>query len=382
MGELVNFCAGADLRNLPAKPIDALLLNVLDHGSTPSKIAAAKEMLRLARPQKSTFDSSGFQLLQGQLNGKKIWSDPDLEMKNKDREINLAPKHVMEVAAIFQPDIVVGLDLPIRKLESAAERESEFERKLQYNVRWAYESAMWQKTLCPRAKLFMPIQCYNLHQLNTFFRRIDGVAYDGVSMPIRGLNLGEIALFMVSFYQRRIDRVHLLGTFSFGVIALCAYLSRHMFGWVSLDATSWRKAAEYGEFFNPLDLSRERLTPTMTIDSGPVNDCPCPFCQGGSFTQIQGLPRRDKVDLLRKHNWWVLDQACRDLYANSTDIVRLERFLRARWKRQDVVDEIITALSLVDTLKDEDIEVLQSLLSPIFQKRKRSRTSRRTSVPA
>lgn len=75
MGELVNFCAGADLRNLPAKPIDALLLNVLDHGSTPSKIAAAKEMLRLARPRQLTYDSSGFQLLQGQLKGKRITRD-------------------------------------------------------------------------------------------------------------------------------------------------------------------------------------------------------------------------------------------------------------------------------------------------------------------
>ena len=208
MGELVNFCAGADQRNLPARPIDALLLNVLDHGSTPSKIAAAKEMLRLAKPKLLTLDSSGFQLHQGEKNGKRITNDPGFPVKCGSREISLAPKHVMEVAAIFQPHIVVGLDFPILRLKTPAEKAAEFARKVKYNVPWAYESAIWQKTLCPQAQFFMPIQCYDLNQLDIFLRRVDGIIYDGVSMPIRGLSLGEIALFMVSFYQRGITRVH------------------------------------------------------------------------------------------------------------------------------------------------------------------------------
>ena len=173
-----------------------------------------------------------------------------------------------------------------------------------------------------------------------------------------------------------------MGVFSFGVIALCAYAARNWFEQASLDATSWRIAAEKGEFFNPLDLSRERLATNVNIDSGIVNNCSCPFCRGKGFTQIQGLPPRDKFDLLRKHNWWVSDRACRELYETSMDIVCFERSLRARCKQQRLVDEIITTLSLADALKNEDITVLHDLLIPPTPKRKSSRASRRRSVPA
>lgn len=382
MGSLTIFCAGADLKTLPARPIDALLLNTLDHGSTPSKIAAAKRLRQAAMPKQFIHDSSGFQLNQGQLNDKRITNDPDSPMKNSSKEINLAPKHVMEVAAILNPDIVVGLDFPILKLKTAAEKDAEFALKQKYNVPWAYDSAAWHKELCPHAKFFLPIQCYTIDQLDLFLSRVDGIVYDGVSMPIRALSLGEIALFMVRFYQRGVTRVHLLGTFSYRVIALCAFMAHRFFDWVSLDATSWRIAAEKGEFFNPLDLSRESLAPTVAIDSAVVNACPCPFCRGMSFRQIQRLPKREKVDHLRKHNWAVLDQVSRDLYVNASDTVRLERFLRAHCKRQELVDEIIETLSLVESLKNEDIEVLQSNLSFRAPTRKSTKASRRQSVPA
>jgi tRNA-guanine family transglycosylase len=303
-------------------------------------------------------------------------------MKNGGHILNLAPKHVMEVAAILEPDIVVGLDFPIRKLKTESEKDAEFEWKLQYNVPWAYDSSAWHKELCPQAKFFLPIQCYTGRQLGVFLRRVDGIDYDGVSMPIRALSLGEIALFMVRFYQRGVSRVHLLGTFSYRVIALCAFMAHRFFDWVSLDATSWRIAAEKGEFFNPFDLSRESLAPSVAIDPEVVNTCQCPFCRRMSFRVIQGLPKREKVDHLRKHNWAVLDRASRDLYVNASDTVRLERFLRAHCKRQELVDEIIRILSLVDALKDVEIEVLQNLLIPPTPTRKPSKASRRQSVPA
>lgn len=382
MGSLTIFCAGADRKTLPARPIDALLLNALDHGSTPSKIAAAQGMLQDARPKLKMLDSSGFQVLQGQLKRKAITNNEDLPMKNGGHVLNLAPKHVMEVAATLEPDIVVGLDFPIRKPKTEAEKDVEFALKLQFNVPFAYDSVAWQKALCPQTKFFLPIQCYTVDQLGVFLRRVDGIVYDGVSMPIRALSLGEIALFMASLYQRGVTRVHLLGTFSFRVIALCAYMSHRIFEWVSLDATSWRIAAEKGEFFNPLDLSRESLAPSVAIFPEVVNTCPCPFCRGMSFREIQGLPKREKVDHLRKHNWAVLDQVSRDLYVNASDTVRLERFLRAHCKRQELVDEIIRTLSLVEALKDVDIKVLQNLLIPSTPKRKPSKASQRQSVPA
>ena len=147
MGKLVHFCAGADPNKLPAKPINALLVNVPDHGANERKIEKAKKMFELAQPKNFMLDSGGFQLLKAEEKSRKISFDPKLPVKHTLREINLTPKHVMDAASILQPDIVVGLDFPIQKFKDPMARQIEFIKKLEYNVPWAFESAKWHKKL-------------------------------------------------------------------------------------------------------------------------------------------------------------------------------------------------------------------------------------------
>jgi hypothetical protein len=157
--------------------------------------------------------------------------------------------------------------------------------------------------------------------------------------------------------------VHLLGTSKFFSIALCAYMARHAFEMISIDASSWRKAADKAECFNPYDLSREKLGSRVIINHNFENDCPCPYCAGKNFNDIKKLDFADKCALLRQHNWWVLEKAFRDLYENSSDIIQLERFLNTRSKYPAEVDELISILSFVDMMKDDDIRLLQDVLS-------------------
>ena len=365
MGELINICAGADINSLPESPVDALLFNVLGHCSSQSKIEASMEMYHLAQPRYFMLDSSGYQLLMAELKSKRLSFNPELPPKLTSSEINIAVEHVMKSASVFRSymlDIVIGLDFPIRELRDVNSPEDEFLYKLKYNVRWAVQSTAWWKELCPRVKFFLPIQCYNLDQFNIFWDRVGGLDHDGVSMPIRNLGIPEIALFLVKFYQLGIKRVHLLGTSQFFSIALCAYVARHMFEWISIDASSWRKAADKTECFNPYDLSREKLGSRVIINHEIENDCPCPFCAGKSFLDLKNLEFADKCSLLRQHNWWVLDRAFRDLYDHSSDIIQLERFLKTRSKYPAKVDELIGVLSLVDMMKDFEISSLQALL--------------------
>lgn len=365
MGEFINICAGSDGNSIPESSVEAVLFNVIDHCISQRKIDAAMEMYRLIQPRYSMLDSSGYHVLLAELASKRLSFNPDLPIKYTSREINIAAKHVMESALVFQPympDIVIGLDVPIRKLKYVESPEAEFLKKHVYNAPLAVQSAAWWKELCPQSKFFLPIQCYNLDQFNIFWDRVGGLEHDGVSMPIRNLGVPEIALFLVKFYQLGIKRVHLLGTSQFFSIALCAYMARHVLEWVSIDASSWRKAADKVEYFNPLDLSRERLTSRVVINHEFENDCPCPFCAGKSFNDIKNMEFADKCSLLRQHNWWVLERAFRDLYDHSTDIIRLERFLKTRSKHPSKVDELIGVLSLIDMMKDFEISSLQALL--------------------
>jgi len=191
-------------------------------------------------------------------------------------------------------------------------------------------------------------------------------------MPIRNLEIPEIALFLVKFYQLGIKRVHLLGTSQFFRIALCAYMARHVFEWVSLDASTWRIAADKAGFINPFDLSRENLASRVVINHDFENDCPCPFCADKSFADLKNMELSDKNSLLRQHNWWVVERAYRELYEHSTDIIRLERFLKSRSKHPAKVEELIKVLSLVDMMKDADIDLLQNLIGLGFKRGKSS----------
>jgi hypothetical protein len=365
MGEFINICAGVDSISVPESPVEAVLYNVIDHCLNQRKIDAAMEMYRLIRPKYFMLDSSGYHLLKAELAAKRLSFNPNLPPKWTSREINIAAKHVMESALFFQPyipDIVIGFDYPIKKLKYVTSPEAEFFYKLDYNVRWAVQSAAWWKELCPQSKFFLPIQCYNLDQFDIFWGRVGGIDHDGVSMPIRNLGIPEIALFLVKFYQLGIKRVHLLGTSQFFTIALCAYMARHVFEWISFDASSWRRAADKAECFNPYDLSREKLGSRVIINHDFGNDCPCPFCAGKSFNDIKNLAFADKRSFLKQHNWWVLEKAFRDLFNHSADIVHLGRFLKTRSKHPAKVDELIDILSLVDRMKDFEISSLQALL--------------------
>ncbi len=82
------------------------------------------------------------------------------------------------------------------------------------------------------------------------------------------------------------------------------------------------------------------------------------------------MPFKQRVYLLRQHNWWVLQKAFRELYDHSIDIIQLEKFLKTRSKHPAKVDELINILSLVDMMKDSDISLLQDLIGIGLKKQK------------
>lgn len=379
MGKLVNFCAGAEWKKHPEN-VNAILINVPEHGSTKRRIEKAKLLRQYAKPKYFMLDSGGYTFLQAEKNKRKITYDPTRPLINRPQEINLAPKHTMEIASILKPDIGFGLDFPVGKFKTDAEREAEFCKKIPFNIRWAYESARWKRKLCPEIQLFQPIQAYNPRHIDIFLCQIAGISYDGVAIPVREAKFYEIALFMVIFFQRKIKKVHLLGTASFSKIAMAAFMAHNMFDWISLDAATWNKKAAFCGFLNPRNLRQIDLRRSAKFDPEIVNDCQCPYCQSRSFTKIQNLPNKEKFELLRQHNWWAIDNVVADLWANSTNLPQLERFLRDRDIKPAEIDNLINTFALVDCLKNDDIEVLQAILAPIPNRRKLSRRPQKHTI--
>jgi tRNA-guanine family transglycosylase len=359
MGELVYFCAGANANILPAKQINALLLNVPDNGADEKAIRSAKNLVKISGAKHLMLDSGGFTLFTGQRDGLEIGYDPARAILQPGK-INLTPSHVIRAVVDIQPDIMVGLDFPIDTIDDPEKREIEFRKKLGFNLSWAIETAALRKKHCPQIGFFMPVQCYTLNHLDLFIRAIQGIQYDGFSMPIRNLGLAEITLFLMHFRELGIKQVHLLGTTKIFPIALCAYMARHFFDWVSFDSTNWN--AKHGHYFNPHDLSPERIAPKMVIDETIRMDCDCPWCKGKTFTYIKDLPQTEQTAFMRCHNHWVIEKAVRESYGNAETVSQLRAFLTRRCRDQNQVEELYRCLVVADAFKDRPVGQWKGIL--------------------
>jgi hypothetical protein len=364
MGKLTNCCTAPTITDLPGAYVEALFMNTIDHGATERRISNTRRLRRRAGANFEILDSSGFSLLRAEEKGAELSFDCTKPIKRTRKAINLGPKHVVEVASILRPNEFVALDLPLRRLPNPTERDEEFKFKLQFNVRWAIETAKLREMYCPEVGLLLAVQCYTLEQLDLFLEAIKDVRYDGISMPIRNANLADVAMFMFRFWQAGIRRVHLLGATAFLTLALCAYMSRHFFNLVSMDSRTWKIQADHNIYMNPHDLSKMWITRDTVIDGDIQMDCNCGWCKDRTFTYVKHLPYSDRRLFLCCHNYWAIENACRELYKHSASIQGLELYLRAhckkgRWKK---IDELITVLSMIDILKDENSKYLEALL--------------------
>lgn len=361
MGEFRVFLAGVNISILPAQSIRHLLFNVGDNAKEIRTVEETNRLIKFAKPEITMLDSSGFQLLQAQLRGKRITSDPGLPLIMTKNALNISPFHVVEAACNIQPDILVGLDFPIRKLKKE-NQEAEYLFKSKVNAWWGRETARLREERCPDIQLFLPIQCYTIANLAHYMKLVEGLNYDGFSMPIRNLKIHEVGIFLARFHQMGTERVHLLGTTSFSMIALSAYFARHFFQWVSLDSATWRIAATHNCYMSPLDLSIIHLGD----DSPAVKDlqmiCECPFCSDRSFEYIKNLSYYERRALLRSHNWYAIEKVAEALYDNATDILSFEKFLRIRSSKMKIINQLVDCLSINEVYKDTDIQFLESLL--------------------
>lgn len=361
MGNLIYFVAGTSVDVLPGKHIGALLLNIPNNAATEKKIQESKNLIKVAQPRTVMLDSGGFQLLEAQRKGLDIIHDERAPIYQPGT-INLTPWHLIQGAIKIQPDIMVGLDYPIRKVKEKNKQEVEFRYKLGFNSTWAIKTAELRQKHCPGVRLFIPIQCYTLHHLELFVRLIGNIPFNGLSMPVRNLKLGDIALFLLKFRQLGVREVHLLGTLSFFTIALSAYAGRKLFVWIGLDATTWRLQAQYSSYMNPHDLSPQFVGEDSPIDGDIKLDCQCPWCIGKTFSYIKFLAYTERTSFLRCHNHFVIERVCRELYDNAQTLNDLKRYLMRASSRPEKVNNLIGILGALEICKDMDPSVARDYL--------------------
>ena len=355
------YCAGANIRDIPGRNIDYMLVNVVDNYATDGLTKETIRMLQCANPLNVLLDNGGFSLLNAEKNGKNIIHDKTKPIYYKGA-FNFVLQHVVDVARKQRPDEFVAADFPVRELSDPSEQNTEYKKKKQFNVAWAIQTAELRQEYCQEVGLLIALQGYNLSHVEDFYRSIDGIEFSGISMPVRKMKLSEIALIMIRSWQLGIDRFHLLGVTEFFTLALAAYMARHFFQRVSLDSRTWKIRSSYNSYLNPHDLIEHEIGNNVIIDEGIEIDCSCPWCQDRKFNYIKNLPYYDRRIFLGCHNFWIIEKAAIDLYENSGSVVDLERYLKLHARRTDRIEELVTTLGLIELFKDSDIRYLQDQL--------------------
>jgi tRNA-guanine family transglycosylase len=335
-------------RTMPASRVDALLVNVPEVRKSKSGLENTKSMIGRAHARYAMLDSGGFQILTAQEKGKRLTHDASRPLVLNKRELNIAPEHVLEAASELKPNLVICLDNPIRKLKGV-EQQREFENKFDMNVEWAVRTSLLihEYRVDPES-LLIPVQCYTLHQFDLFYGMLTGLEFGGLSMPTRNMSIEKLASFLRSMRQKEVRRVHVLGTTTAEAISLCAFLARHYFDWLSLDATTWRRSAENQLYQNPLNL-RSKDTRLDSFAYGQSrNNCPCPWCHYSSYLEISSMEYGDKFRFLCSHNFWVIRNFAELAYQHAIDLTIFATFLDSRLEAGHV-SSIVDNLTLFDS---------------------------------
>lgn len=363
MGIFVNYCAGVHEGILPSKTVNEILINVPQNATNDNVIRKTLKMLVAARTKDILMDSGGYQLFTNELKGGYSASDPAKPLIYKTRLMNLAPIHVIQATVLIQPQIVTALDAPVLKLSDPVAQRREFEKKLPINLRWMRETARLRSKYCPNVQLFVPIQCYDLDQFGCIEPTLIDLNYDGLSLPTRNLDPAGISLFLLKFYQMDVPKVHLLSVSNFTGIALATFFARQVFDWCSVDATTWRQEAQYGNYLHPQDMAKISVRDGAVFNEEVRLPCNCPWCSRTSFTEIKNLPLSDKTAFLRQHNYQVIQKLGRELYDIAGDFDAFVEHLRRRNIRQArKIQKLIDALTIVNTRRDDSMDTLRRIL--------------------
>lgn len=350
-GMFINFFAGMNkLKDVPNDNMDAILVNTAQVLKSEKEFQKTKEIIRRSGARQVMMDSGGFTILNTENRNGVITHDGSRPFIGKKMELNISVHHVIKAAQKLRPDIMVGLDFPVIKTSDPEIQKYEFNRKKELNLEWMKKISILRQEYCPDIELYLPVQCYTLEQFSYFERELKKLNYNGIALPTRNMNPVSIARYLVRIYEMGIRKVHLLGTSSFGNIALSAYLARNLFERCSIDGCSWRNGAQNHNYIYSDTLREIPVGRRCTMDRRSGLPCRCVMCNGHTFGNIMDLNDRERIEFLRVHNFHTLRKAGRDFYRNSNDIKSLQTYLIKRApEREKDIEAVRRAIILINS---------------------------------
>ncbi len=355
MGKFIYAVAGqSEAEEINQQEPEAIILAVPILEKNFLYVEKLKNFLRKVGVRLFILDSGGFQLFLAEEKARKegltihdiLRYNPNGPIYDRAKDtINLTVNHVIGYALQAEPQIVIGLDFPVKKSSDKNEQFTEFHSKLGYNLEWAEQMVEQYKKADLKSNLYLPVQAYTPKQLDSYYTRIKDLKPDGIAIPTRNMKADGLTDFLIYFCQSKVTKLHLLGTASFEHIAIAAYMARHHFEFITFDAQTSSKSAQNGSYLDPWNLKMLYVADPDRIETDSSPDCTCPWCKyEKSYKEIAAKEYKEKSLFLTLHNSWVIKELARLAYDNAEDDSEYRNFLRKRTIDRKLLDRIFRAL--------------------------------------
>ena len=354
MGQLVYFSSGSDrVENLP-KGVNAVLLNVPDLLVRKASAQRFLDSISKISPKIKMLDSGGKQIF-NVTSGRSKRFQKFISEPNKPvafcNIFNLHPTHWKNGLIKFKPHIATALDYPVLPAKDSIQQKKAFQDSIKRNVQWAKDCIDIRNTHLPETQIFLPVQGFSVEDLDYFLDRVGTRAFDGLSLPMRIFkDTGRLLDLLLQLRNRKIKKVHLLGTSRMDVILLAAYLTKQdLFHFISFDSCRAAITARKEKFLT-YDLREVKIIDHLAMRklSAMPTECSCDICEEKLHLKIQQLPRKELRKLLLDHNYTVVEMATRTAFSHAGSLRQISRWVQKVSERKDFNERIIGLLEKID----------------------------------
>ncbi|HPL67579.1 MAG TPA: hypothetical protein PLG94_13685 [Smithellaceae bacterium] len=349
MGIFLPVCSGAGLNLIPSPPPESMLVSVASCGTVASTMTI-QELIKLSEARKIFLDNGMFTFFRKLEKGERVIFDNSRPIYPRGVAMNLTGIHAIEAAVALRPHVLIVTDLPVPKMKEPydhGDQELRFMTTTYHNLIRAKEVSQLRAEYCPDVELYYTFQGYNLNQIERVMKELNGLQFEGYCLATRALPWNKLIAMMLMLHCYGARKIHVLAGSNMPIMAVGAFMARHIFEEVSYDSSNWLYFALKGTFRFFGSMGTARAIKQVDIPKHVLSlTCDCLHCQGRSLNDIREMEHgREKQRLLALHNYYIETKSAKALYEHSETPAMLRDFLLAKSHREKLINEMYEALS-------------------------------------
>jgi len=351
MGIFLPVCSGASLKLMPSPAPHSILVSVASCGSV-SGINSIRKLITASGAEKIFLDNGMFTFFRKMQNDERVICDNSRPIYPNKVSMNLTAVHAIQSAMVLKPNVLIVPDLPVPKLLKSSnadygDEELCFLKVTYHNLIRAQEATYLRQKYCPNVQLYFAFQGYNIDHLHRIIKEVNGLTFEGFCLATRALEWNKLLAIMLLLNCYGVKKIHILAGSNMPVMAVGAFVARHLFEEVSYDSHNWLYFSLVGTFRLFGSMGAVQLVEKNDTQEKILSMiCDCPHCQGRSLSNIRAMEYgQEKQHLIAQHNYYSETETAKAYFNHSETPAMLRDFLLSKSHRVKLIQEMHEALT-------------------------------------